>query len=211
MKTERPIEDQEYVRIIHTQFNQSNTLSLFRKLLYYLVLPFIFPLILMAKTSEHLFHGLSELLSLIPFPFGVIIRNAFYRQTLTSCGDNVFIAFGSVFLYKNISIGNNVLVGFYCTINHCDIGNNVLISDGCRFLSGSRQHGFERTDIPMTMQDGWMKKITIGNDVWIGANSVIMDDIEEGSIIGAGSVVNKKVEKYSICAGNPVKLLRKRT
>ncbi len=210
MKTERPVEDQGYVRVVHTQFNQSNTLIFFRKLFYCLVLPLIFPLILITKASDHAFHMISELLSLIPFPFGIIIRNAFYRQTLTCCGDNVLIGFGTVFFYKNISIGNNVLIGLYCSINHCDIGDNVLISDGCRFLSGAKQHGFERADIPMTMQDGWMKKIKIGNDVWIGANSVIMEDVEDGTIVGSGAVVNKKIEQYSIYAGNPAKFLKKR-
>ena len=43
-----------------------------------------------------------------------------------------------------------------------------------------------------------MKKIKLGNDIWIGTNSIIMDDIDSGCIIGAGSVVNKKIESYSI-------------
>jgi len=210
MKSERLITDQEYVRVIYDQFNQSKTLIFFTKLFCYLVLPFIFPLILVSKTSDYLFRTVSELLSITPFLFGTIIREAFYKRTLKSCGDNVSIGFGSVFLYRDISIGDNVLIGLYCTVHHCDIGSDVLISSGCRFLSGSKQHEFKRTDIPMIRQNGWMRKIKIGNDVWIGANAVIMEDIEDGSVIGSGSVVNKRVEKYSIVAGNPVKVIRKR-
>ena len=55
---------------------------------------------------------------------------------------------------------------------------------------------------------GFMKKIKIGDDVWIGTNSVIMEDISDGSIIAAGSVVNKKTGRYTINGGNPSKLLR---
>jgi maltose O-acetyltransferase len=55
-----------------------------------------------------------------------------------------------------------------------------------------------------------MKKIKIDDDIWIGANSVIMGNIGRGSVVGAGSVVNKNIEEYSICAGNPVKIVGRR-
>lgn len=205
-----PITDQEYVKTTYSQFNQPGTLIFFRKLFIYLLLPFLYPLILISRTSDYVFRTISELLSLVPFIFGIIIREAFYKKVLTSCGDNVSVGLGAVFLYRNISIGDNVIVGLYCTVHHCDIGSDVLIASGCRLLSGNRQHNFERTDIPMTRQNGWMKKIKIGNDVWIGANSIVMENVEDGCIIGAGSVVNKKVDKYSICGGNPIRILGKR-
>ncbi len=54
--------------------------------------------------------------------------------------------------------------------------------------------------------------VIIGNDVWIGANVLILSGINvgDGSIIGAGSVVTKAVEPYSIVAGNPAKVIKKR-
>ena len=120
------------------------------------------------------------------------------------------IEFGAVFYYKQVSVGHNVLISMQTTIHHCDIGSNVLIGGGCRLLSGSKQHRSERTDIPMTKQGGQMKKIKIGDDVWIGDNSVIMEHIEEGCIVGAGSVVTKRIDAFSICAGNPATVIRKR-
>jgi len=50
----------------------------------------------------------------------------------------------------------------------------------------------------------------IGNDVWIGTNAIIMDDITigDGAIIGAGTIVTKDVKPYSIVVGNPAKHLR---
>ena len=52
----------------------------------------------------------------------------------------------------------------------------------------------------------------IGNDVWIGQNAVILPGVHvgDGAIIGANSVVGSNVAPYTIVAGNPAKLLRKR-
>ncbi|MBP0989570.1 MAG: CatB-related O-acetyltransferase, partial [Oscillospiraceae bacterium] len=52
----------------------------------------------------------------------------------------------------------------------------------------------------------------IGNDVWIGQNAVILPGVRigDGSIIGVNSVVGNDVEPYTIVAGNPARILRKR-
>lgn len=54
--------------------------------------------------------------------------------------------------------------------------------------------------------------IKIGNNVWIGANSVILDGvtIEDGAIIAAGAIVTRNVEKYTIVGGNPAKKIKTR-
>jgi acetyltransferase-like isoleucine patch superfamily enzyme len=55
------------------------------------------------------------------------------------------------------------------------------------------------------------KVITISDDVWIGANSVITAGVTVGkhSVIGAGSVVTKDIPAYAVAAGNPAKVLKK--
>ena len=52
----------------------------------------------------------------------------------------------------------------------------------------------------------------IGNDVWIGQNATIMPGVHigDGAIIGANSLVSKDVEPYTIVAGNPIRIIRKR-
>lgn len=52
----------------------------------------------------------------------------------------------------------------------------------------------------------------IGNDVWLGANTVVLRNVEigDGAVIGAGSVVTKDVPPYSIVVGNPAKVIKKR-
>jgi acetyltransferase-like isoleucine patch superfamily enzyme len=210
MKTEKPIQAEEYVNVTYEQFNPTKSVSFLRNLCIAIALPFLYPLIFLSRLSDRFFLMISESISLIPFLFGIVIREAFYKKALDACGDNLVIEFGAYFYYKQNTVGDNVLISAYTTLHHCDIGSNVLVGGGCRLLSGSRQHNYSRTDIPMTQQGGQMKRIRIGNDVWIGDNSVIMSDIEEGCIIGAGSVVTKKFPAYSICAGNPATVIKKR-
>lgn len=201
----------QHADVEYRMFDLSSTAKTFMKIAGWLSLPFVYPLILLAKLSpETGFRTISEFLSLIPFAIGIIVRYEFYKRTLRACGHNVFILFGTVFYYPEVSIGDNVVIGMYSTIHHCDFGNDVMVAEACHFLSGSAYHGFSRTDIPMTQQQGKMKRIRVGDDVWIGTNATIMDDVGKGSIVGAGSVVTKKVEPYSIVAGNPAKVLEKR-
>jgi acetyltransferase-like isoleucine patch superfamily enzyme len=202
----------QYSNIKYSMFERSHSLQITIRIVQLLVLPLVLPFIVLAKLSPKVcFRMISELFSLIPFSIGEIVRYDFYRYTLRHCGQNVFFSFGTVFYYPDITIGNNVLIGMYNTIHHCNFGNDVMTAEGCRFLSGSKYHSFERKDIPMAMQGGKLKRIAIGSDVWIGSNCVIMEDVCDGSIVGAGSVVTKTVEPYSIVAGNPAKLIRKRS
>ncbi|MDH7513634.1 MAG: acyltransferase [Clostridiales bacterium] len=211
MKGKIKIEHRDYTEIQYWMFDQSPALRIAIKLMQILSLPFVLPFIFLARLSaESTFRAISQLFSLVPFGIGEIIRYNFYKYTLSKLGQNVFIGFGTVLNYRDIRIGSNVQIGMYNIIHHCDFGNHVMTAEGCCFLSGSKYHHYSRTDIPMIKQGGQLKRIQIGNDVWIGSNSVIMEDIGDGSIVGAGSVVTKPVEPYTIVAGNPAKELRKR-
>jgi len=86
-----------------------------------------------------------------------------------------------------------------------------MIAERVMIIGGN--HEFSRLDIPMDMQgEGKQGKIVIEDDVWIGAGSIILTGITigEGSIIGAGSIVTKSIQPYSIVAGNPAKVIRMR-
>ena len=62
------------------------------------------------------------------------------------------------------------------------------------------------------MQGATSGQIIIGNDVWLAANVVILPNVEigEGAIVGAGSIVTKNVDPYTIVCGNPAKYISKR-
>jgi acetyltransferase-like isoleucine patch superfamily enzyme len=55
--------------------------------------------------------------------------------------------------------------------------------------------------------------VTVGNDVWIGANACVLRGVAlgEGAIVGTGSVVTKDVPPYTIVAGNPARVIRELT
>jgi len=200
----------DYVDVEYQQFSPSTPLRLGMRLAGYLLWPVVIPVALAAVASEVIFRTLSELLALAPYVLGTVLRYEFYRWTLKRCGHNVVIGFGTVFLYRDIEIGDHVLIGMYSTIHHCDFGSYVVAAEGCRFLSGSRYHNFDRTDVPMAVQGGKVRRVQIGDDCWIGANAIVMSDIATGSVVGAGAVVTAPVEPYTVVAGNPAKVIRRR-
>ena len=112
----------------------------------------------------------------------------------------------------NISVGENSGIGINCKVRGpLTIGKNVMMGPDCVILTST--HNFERTDIPMNQQ-GFLpkRKVTIGDDVWIGARVIILPGISigKGSIIGAGAVVTKDVPEYAVVAGIPAKLVKYR-
>jgi acetyltransferase-like isoleucine patch superfamily enzyme len=199
-----------YTEVSYLQFGPRGGTALVQRILGVLSWPLVWPLAMLARLSDILFRTFSEFLSLVPYFPGVILRYEFYRFALRGCGRNVLIEFGAIFIYRDIEIGDNVLIGRYCIIHHCDLGSDVLIGERCTFLSGSRQHHHARTDIPMTAQGGAKKRITIGSDCWIGSHSVITDDVADGSIVGAGSVVTRPLPAYSVAVGSPARVVRNR-
>lgn len=97
---------------------------------------------------------------------------------------------------------------FY-TGNGIYIGNDVAIAANCTFAPVN--HEFNRRDTPINQQGFRPSKggIRIEDDVWIGANCVILDGaiLRRGCVIGAGSVVRKEVDAYSINAGQPLTVI----
>jgi acetyltransferase-like isoleucine patch superfamily enzyme len=210
MRSAGRIEADQYVDVEYHQFSQTGLVRLTMTVAGALTWPLILPLALLSRTSDFIFRTSSELLAIVPFLFGTIVRYEFYRFALARCGTNVSIGFGTVFLYRDIQIGDHVLIGMHNTVHYCDFGSYVLIADGCRFLSGSRYHEHSRLDIPMALQGGRLRRICLGDDCWIGANAAILDNVGDGAVVGAGAVVTGPVEPYAIVAGNPARVLRRR-
>ena len=93
-----------------------------------------------------------------------------------------------------------------------EIGNHVMFGPGVHIHGGN--HIFDRVGqyMDQVVKDGSDGKIIIDDDVWIGANAIILKGVRvgEGSIVGAGAVVTKDVAPYTIVAGNPAKKIRDR-
>jgi len=202
--------DKGYSEIEYQQFRARSRMRSVMSAIGVLFWPLTVPLALLSRLSDVIFRSCSEFLSLIPYFPGVIVRQSFYRFALESCGHNVIVEFGAVFIYRNVSVGSNVLIGRFSIIHHCNIGDYVLIGERCTFLSGSRQHRFEHLDTPIALQGGQRRYIRIGRDVWIGSHAVVMDDVGDGAVVAAAAVVARPVEERTIVAGMPAKPVSRR-
>ena len=210
MRREGRIEAGAYVPVDYHQFTQGPLLRRARRLAEIAARPFVEPLAMAARRSDFVFRSGSELLSTVPYLFGAVAREVYYRRTLTRCGRNVSIGFGTIFYYRDVCLGDDVLIGNYNLVHYCDFGSYVMTADGCHFLSGSHYHNDERTDVPMALQGGRLRRIRVGDDTWIGAGAIVMDDVGEGAVVGAGAVVTAPVEPYTVVAGSPATLVRRR-
>jgi acetyltransferase-like isoleucine patch superfamily enzyme len=202
--------DQSYWPVEYLQFRDGGALKTVQAIIGILTWPLVWPLAMLSKRSAILFRSASELLSFVPYFPGVILRYEFYRFALRRCGRNVLFEFGAIFIESDVEVGDNVLIGRYNVVHHCDFGDDVLVGERCTFLSGSRQHAYDRLDIPMTQQGGAKKRIRIGSDCWIGSHSVVMEDVGDGCIVGAGSVVSRPLSGLSIAVGSPATVVRRR-
>lgn len=135
--------------------------------------------------------------------------NTFYKNVKISnsqIGDFVYVADGAI-------ISNSTIGKF------CSIGPNVKIGLGMHptnylstfpaFFSTKKQCQLSFTETDFFDEVG---SNIIGNDVWIGANVLILDNVNigNGAIVAAGSVVTKNVEPYTVVAGIPAKEIKKR-
>ncbi len=119
-------------------------------------------------------------------------------------------------VHSCISIGSNTYIGEYNNIRAAggkiSIGNDCLISQHITIVSSN--HCFRKNSL-IRLQPWSLSKnsVIIDNDVWIGANCVILPGvhINEGAVVAAGSVVTKDVPAYGIVCGNPARLLKYRT
>jgi acetyltransferase-like isoleucine patch superfamily enzyme len=112
-----------------------------------------------------------------------------------SVGDDVDFALGVLVTTSGgVTIGDRALIGYRAQI----ISANHHIPEGRGRIFGS---GHDRA------------QVTIGDDVWVGANSIILPGITigDGAVVAASSVVSKDVAPYTIVGGVPAKMIKVRT
>lgn len=171
----------------------------------------------------------------IPSRTGKYIRQYYWSNKFKKYGD-ISLSCGCIITApQNISIGNKVAIMHNCClyahnnglltigdrvgINHnvmlgasddgeIHIGNDVLI--GPNVVIRASNHQYLQKNIPINKQGHTGGKITIEDDVWIGANVVILPNVTigKGSVIGAGSIVNKDIPSYSLAGGVPARVIK---
>lgn len=114
---------------------------------------------------------------------------------------------------RQITIGHNSGLGVNCLINGpLQIGNDVMMGPDVVILT--QNHKFSDLQIPMRLQGHYpRKKVTIGDDVWIGIRAIILPGVTigKGAIVAAGAVVTKDVPPYAIVGGNPARIIKYKT
>jgi virginiamycin A acetyltransferase len=155
----------------------------------------------------------------IHFPKTAIIEGSSLSGTII-LGDNTIIHKGE--LTGNITIGRfSTLWGPDTLVNgNVEIGSFCSIASNCNIISYDHNH--KRITSYFILKNFFKEKnaieittrgpISIGSDVWIGSNTVILGGVKinHGAIVAGGAVVTKDVAPYSIVAGNPANEIGKR-
>lgn len=155
----------------------------------------------------------------ISFHYGLLGKFARFFRFITcscifqQCGKNVNIEQGVRFGNgRGVKIGDYSGIGIDCQIPAViTIGKYVMM--GPEVMIIGQNHDFSEVSRPMMFQ-GYkeISEVVIEDDVWIGARVIILPGVRvgKGSIIGTGAVVTKDITPYSICGGNPARVIRSR-
>jgi len=160
--------------------------------------------------SDRIFADFSQMYSLIPGKIGDYCRSSFYFFTLKRCSADVTISLGTIFPTPDVEIGSFVYIGAYCNISNSVIGDDVMLGSNVNAIGAKMTHNFDDIETPIRLQGGQATTVLIGRNTWVGNSTIIMADLGAGCVIGAGSVVTKNIDDYSVAVGNPAKVIKKR-
>lgn len=178
-----------------------------------------------ADVAEFFRGGMYALVSNNPSRLGVRLRRKFFKTNCFidtsvfisnrdnfACGQRAALYHGTYILNHSgkMTLGNNSHLGALCFVNVCygnlNIGDDVAIGPGTKLIvySNHYERGGKVTDGRIT------KDVRIGNNVFIGANCVILPgaNIADNVVVGANSVIRGELEGNSIYAGVPCKKIR---
>jgi len=170
----------------------------------------------MQKIYLILYYSFIQYLPMQPIPgykFFYWLRYKVVKKILRNCGKDVIVKNKAYFGNgKRLSIGSRSQIGQNARLGgDIILGKDILMGPDVVMMATS--HEFSSTTTLINQQGATEEKqIVIDDDVWIGTRVIILPGVHIGahSIIGAGSVVTKSCEPYSIIGGVPAKLIKKR-
>lgn len=137
------------------------------------------------------------------------VRHLYLRTILrVRIGAGATVHMGCFVTGRNIAIGEGTVINRRCHLDGrggLTIGADVSISPECYLIS-----------LTHNPQDSHFravsKPVEIGSRVWMGSRAIVLPGVcvEQGAVVGAGSVVTKNVERYAIVAGNPARKIGER-
>lgn len=156
------------------------------------------------------FQNSCQTLALIPGTLGQFLRRAFLCRTLRSCHPTVTVEWGACLTKVDAVLEENVYIGPGCQIGLVHLERDVLLAAGVHVPSGAQTHGFSRPDAPIREQAGERKQVRIGAGTWVGSGAVVMADVGQSAVIGAGAVVTRPVADWTVAAGVPARAFKRR-
>lgn len=114
---------------------------------------------------------------------------------------------GRLEIGDNTVLNEGVVISAYEKVN---IGKDCMMAARVSILDVS--HNYESRSMPISLQGYKTSPVIIGDDVWIGANAVILKGarVGDGAIIAANSVVSGEVAPYTIVGGSPARFIKER-
>ncbi len=143
-----------------------------------------------------------------------ILRSAIFKLVMKKFGKGSIIDYGTYIRYPtHVRIGEHTMINRGCrmlaSFHHKDveiaIGNHVAVAPEVCFLAAG--HDYKQLNLPDTAAS-----IVVGDYVWIGARSIILQGVTigEGAVVAAGSVVTNDVPAYSVVGGCPARVIKQR-
>lgn len=135
-------------------------------------------------------------------------KQVLQKQMFTSVGERLVIIQPITIDTGNVKIGHNCFINSGCKFidfGGITIGNNVGLSVGVTLITNNHPCN------PLTL-DKWVdvkEPIVIEDDVWIGANAIVVGNVTigKGAMIGAGSIVTRDIPPGEVWAGNPARYI----
>ena len=135
-----------------------------------------------------------------------ILKNLFQKDIdIMGIEPNFYCDYGfNICLGKNFYSNHNLVI---LDANKVEFGDNVFIGPNCGFYTSGHPLDYETRNKGLE----YAKPIKVGSNVWIGGNVCVMPGVTIGNnvVIGAGSVVNKDIPSDSVAVGNPCKVIKK--
>lgn len=166
------------------------------------------------KAGSETWHRYQQKISLLSTTDADMEIRSYFFENSMECRGKAYILPNVIFCYPyRIKLGYNIFVnrGVYITARGpVTIGDNVLIGPGVVINSG--MHQYMDQSLLIRDQGHRVLPISIGNDVWIGANAVIMPGVTlgDGCVIGAGAVVTHSIPAYAVAVGVPARVIKER-
>ena len=156
------------------------------------------------------FQSLMQCACLLPTFVGVFTRLALLQWMAGRCGRRVTVHLGTLFSTPLVELGENVYISAFCNVGWALIGDYVVLGSNVQITSGKQQHFHERTDIPIALQGGRKTPVSIGRGSWLGNGAIVMADVGEECVIGAGAVVVNPIPPWSVAVGSPARVVADR-